>query len=507
MFNIIAVDSSGNQWRPQSWKLSKFGYALNAGCTATMVKVPTTADLPAHLDRLEIWDNINRLWFGQIEDIQNNTDLRETTITAVGYSAYMKQVDVDRDYLISGIGLWGEHTFDTDGTAGTISFDKNNRLYMEQVRGLTSAGFHYRGIRTFDDSTIPDTIQRISFDWEVGAGYDNTQELITLNLRTDGTDTQEWTQAAAGADSGSEDFDPPSVDRRGAYFSYQIVSARTIPANAWIKITNIKVWCGDATSPTDDFEADDIIIDALGEYAADISTDVDDISTASFTIPELVQRRTTLHKTINEVNKYEDFHWGFYEISDTDDKPRMRYKAIDRGTVDYTLDQTMGKFTQSGSSLDGVYNAVRVTYQDTNGRPRSVTRTATVTLLGSRTKTAQIRINTESTTQAQEAGDVFLSENGRPKVKGQFTVTGEVFHNTKGFFQGWLMRPGEIVHIRDHDPTPETLTEIASANVLNGRNVFVIKHVDVDPNKRQTRLELDVASNRLDIMLARQGIA
>ena len=513
MFSVIAVDSSDNQWRPQSWKMSKFGYALNAGCTATMVKVPTTNDLPVHLDRLEIWDNLNRLWFGQIEDIQDNTDMRETTITALGFSAYLKEIDIARLWMDTGFADWdlvAPVPWPDNYNIDVYERDNNNRVFIRLRNGASVISGNFGSIyyRSANDDRINQDIFSVTFDWEIGSDVPAGMHLRLYSYSSDfSTRTQEFTQAGAGTLSGSEDIEI-TAGQKGLEFRFHSSTNHTATNdNSFIKLTNVRVNGLTAFEVADTPRADDLIKDMLTNFAPLISTDQTGITAGTFTITDFKENGSNVLNTINRVNEVEDYHWKIDEISDTDSLPRFDYKAIDRGTIDYTLDQTMGKFKPSGTSLENVFNAVRVWYQKPNGNKTSVTRTSTVTLLGSRTKTAHINIITASLTKAQETGDIFLTEHARPKVKGTYIATGDVFHNTKGFLSSWLMRPGEIVHIRDHDPTPATLTEIASADVLNGRNVFMIKRVDVDPNKRQTRLELDVTSNRLDIMLARQGIS
>ena len=516
MFNIIAVDSAGTQWRPRSFTIQRFGYTLNGGCDAAAIKIPNTRDLPAQLDRLEIWDNLTRLWFGQVEDIGTDSNTGEKTITALGYSAYLKEIDIARHWIDTGYRNWSGNPpvpWADSYNVGMFERDNNNRLFMRQPIDVTvESGYHapmYYSLCHPDK--IDQAIFSVTFDYVIGEEVDTGMFGRLYSHDTDLTNTTlEWDLEGDGTEqSGSEDIEITAGQKAMQFRLHSATNCTASTENLFVKITNIRVNGLTGFEVADTPKADDFIKDILTNSAAGISTDVSDIAAGTYTMPDLYEEGSKVRDLINRVNEVEDYHWGIYEISDTDSKPRMRYQAIDRGTVDYTLDQTMGKLKLSGSSLENVYNAVRVWYQTPTGRAISTTRTTTVAVLddASRTKTAEISVNTESEAKAQEAGDVYLAEHGRPKIKGSFTATGTVYHNSRGFMPAWYMRPGEIVHIRDHDPTPETLTEIDSANVLNGRNVFMITAVEVDPNTKQVRLELDVISNRLDLFLARQRIA
>jgi len=516
MFHVLVVRADGTQWRPKHVTIMPFRYIINGGCYAATIKIAQTRDLPRHYDRLEIWDNLKRLWFGQIEDIGNDSNTGEITIKALGYSAYLKEISIARHWIDTGFAHWGQvpPTPPTDSWQwDSIEKDNNNRLFFriprdQVVNGNLAAGLYYRRCNT---DAINQTIHSIEFTIESLAEFDSAESEMQLNSYSSNFSdaVNEFALGGSGAQGPTGTSDTITAAKKALAFFFDGQGAHTPTTDNYVvKITSVRVNGLTGFESGDTPKADDFIKDILTNFASEVSTDQSDIAAGTFTITDMVEDGSNCLALINRINEVEDYHWGFYEIEDSggDEKPKFQYKAIERGTVDYTLDQTMGKLKLSGTSVENVFNAVRVKFRTTEGRTTSVTRTATVALLDdvSRTKTAEIRVDTESTAKAQEAGDAFLAEHGRLKVKGSFTITGDAYHNSRGFLPAWEMRPGEIVHIRDLDPTPETLTEIASGTVMNGRNVFIIKAIDVDPNTKKVRLELDVISNRLDLLLARK---
>ena len=66
--SILTKDSDGNQFHPAAIYDITFSYATEIGCEGAEILLPNEINLPGQMDELRIYDNLNLLWVGRIED-------------------------------------------------------------------------------------------------------------------------------------------------------------------------------------------------------------------------------------------------------------------------------------------------------------------------------------------------------------------------------------------------------------------------------------------------------
>jgi len=509
--NIVTKDSDGNQFHPASIYTLNFSYIIGAGCERAEILLPNEKDIPVQLDDLRIYDGIELLWLGRIEDEPLVTQSGEVLITAVGYASSLKDELVQKLWVDTGFKDWSETPASVPNDEWEwqhAETDNNNRIFVRLPRDQSfnnqlATGRYYR---LTNPDKINQDIYSVSFNYSVGAAYNPAVALAKLNSYDSNftNAVQEWSVASTGPLSASTDFVVTAGKKAMGVFFDGAVSATPADDNNWVKITNIRV--NGSSDFTGTLTADALIKDIIPDFAPSLSTDFSDITTGTGTITDfLAEDPTHPLELISNAISGEDWKTGIYEVG-SDNKPRYRAQDISRDTIDWFVSVDDGQLQLAGKSIQEVFNAVEVEFLTATGSVTTVTRTTTVALLDDAgiTRTAKIQVNTTSQTAAEEAGDQFLTEFGRPRAKGQMTLKGSILSKF-GNRPAWFIRPNDILQIHDLNPSPATLEDMSEAVVTNGINIFEVVAVDVNisGSEESITIQLETPASRLDFELAK----
>lgn len=158
-------------------------------------------------------------------------------------------------------------------------------------------------------------------------------------------------------------------------------------------------------------------------------------------------------------------------------------------TVRYEADVSDG-FDSPGSG-QGLWNRARVRYRDVRGRGITVLRTQTVQELtdAGLDREAFLDIgNDRTTSDANQAGDVFLAEHRTPPNAGTLTIARPVVDLVAGgMAQPYEIRPGSLIRVRGVLPRVDNL----NATDRDGLTVFRIVGVTYRASDATAQLELD----------------
>ena len=510
--NIVTKDGDGNQFHPAALYTLNFSYLVGAGCEKAEILLPNEKDLPTQLDDLRIYDNTELLWLGRIEDEPLITESGEVLITAVGYASHLRDELVQKLWVDTSSAEWDI----TPPVPPPESFawqqgerDNNNRVFIRMPKGMefinaSVTGLYYRLANT---DKINQDIHSITFDYETGTSYNgNLWRLQLISYDEDfNSGVNEFELASTGAVVASS-TNNITANKKALVFRMAEFSASTasVPTdnNFWAKITNIRV------NGTSEFlgtiTADDLIKDIIPDFAPALSTDFSDIDIGTATITDFFAEDPTTPLELTGVAvSGEDWKTGIYELG-SDNKPRYKATAITRDTIDWFVSVDDGPLDLAGKSIQEMFNAVVVEYLTATGNIRTLTRTTTIALFDTAgiTKEARIRVNTTSTIAAEEAGDQFLTEFGRPRAKGQMILKGPILSRF-GNRPAWFIRPNDMLQIHDLDASPETLADMSESVVTNGINIFEVIAVDVNisGSEESITIQLETPASRLDFEL------
>jgi len=505
--NIVTKDGGGNQFHPATIYTLNFSYLIGAGCEKAEILLPNEMDLPEQLDDLRIYDNTELLWLGRIEDEPLVTESGEVLITAVGYTSHLKDELVQKLWVDTGSANWDvtppvpyPNGNNWDGT----DRDNNNRVFIKVRDGTLPApsftGLYYR---LSNSDAINQDIYSVVFDFELGGGI-GTSRFGRLTSYDDDI-TNPVTEFSLEGDltnqSGSTDI-VLTAGKKGVAFHLANSAVITGNSSTHFKGTSLRV--NGSSNFTGTNTADDFIKDIIPDFATALSTDFSDIDTGTATITDFfAENPTTPLELIKRAVVGEDWKTGIYEVG-SDDKPRYRATAILRDTIDWFISVDDGLLDLAGKSIQEMFNSVVVEFLTSDGRTTTVTRTAIIDLFDNFgiTKEAHIKVNTTSTTAAEEAGDQFLTEFGRPRAKGQMILKGPILSKF-GNKPAWFIRPNDIIQIHDLDASPATLGDMSASTVTNGINIFEVTAVSVNisGSEESVTIQLETPASRLDFEL------
>ncbi len=521
MFSLAFRDSAGVE---QAYVRGI--YALSFSSTGKGGPLSLTAAVPIDLisprlhliDGVSLYDGLDEIWLGRVCGLPTVTANRQAGIVvAEGYINHLADDSLVPAYIDGRLERWGSpeaYAIASDANASRFITDKLNRVRVGLKNGQAYAtgdtcGQAYGALTGY--------IKRFTASYSTN--YDNAKCYAELLAEPSGTVL--WRRNVNGGSSGTIDistttFVPPGLD---------ILSA--IPANTTSLVWQVRAvanftntaadnsWHGTLTVPKVYYQtlADDktttVLKNMLAAKCPKLSTDYSKITAGTYTLTDFCSDSSTRPlDVLRNLNRYEGYDFGVWD-RDSSGVPRLTFGPHDFGTVHYFASLRDGRPDLAGDSLDGQYNAVDVGYQDAaTNRELTATRTATHALLdawGITRKPDRLSMTTTSLASANQGGDTLLDDKARAQGKGSFPIRGYVRDNYGRKIPAHRILPGRNILIRDLRPSPDTLTSMTSANVLNGINIFRIVQVDAKPF--EATLQLDNEGDRLDFILVRKRIA
>ena len=205
-------------------------------------------------------------------------------------------------------------------------------------------------------------------------------------------------------------------------------------APAWgIKIKTAKVWgceyIGRNTRPSKIIED----ITRLGGFTVDMPADTFTVNQMTFV--DIPNDRWASLDAVNAMLGYDYACWDGHEIVFTEPgSGTLRQLAADDPGTRWNYEQ----------NINETYNAVRVTYNDTKGRPREEVTLMDSAALGAldRADVVAAPDSMKSAESARKIGHRYLRDHNTAQTDGYVTVIGDVGHD-----DALLFRPGDMIQM------------------------------------------------------------
>lgn len=466
--------------------------------------------------RIYVYDNTGTtVWEGRLEDlgIENSSEGQVWRVSAIGPSAHASDrtvplIYVDRDvsHWAKSYGASGEMR-NTTVTAGEDPGGSGSEaLVLAFPPGLavttsSAATGVYWLLEQLSDGDIDLELAVMDYSWDCGV----TSALWEIRALSSGTNEIRAQTASTGGSGNSAKVvgtdwtlgdARPFVqfhwtggastigDSDAVWASIKDLTIRTITYNA----SGTKKSSG-YTSADKTILASTVVNDLLGRLLDQYDGTNASVETTSYAITQLAYPEgTTPREVLDDLMDLEPaYRWGAYE-SNSAGKYRFEWKSWPT-TIRYEADVTDG--FSAPSSATEVYNVARVWYTDGIGRLTTVERTASVPDLDDAGLTREAKIDlpqSNTATDANQAGDSYLAEHAEPPGQGTLTVARPVLDLVDGkWVQPWQIKAGELIRIRGVQPRVAALT----ATGRDGVSVFKIESVEYRASDAAATLELD----------------
>lgn len=476
---------------------------------------------------LQIGHGLDVLWQGRIAEHDRGADGSESiAVTAYGLGARLKDNTFSAIYRDADLGSWRESSrtqriallaFGYNILGFSVEADVESALPALALDG--SGRWPVGGVSEAVYDAGPDALLGyITFAWtaenHAGGGLTAASWVGSISGADDDayTNTVGGTDVLTGGTSGLQT--ETAVDGKHLAFA-RFVYTGASAGDSTRKWTISPAVYGDhglAEQASGGFTVDQMVADIIARVEGMTARRIDP---QSYEVLQAAFGEPTLHEdAITQLNAYEGCDWGTWGPDSPLDL------SLD-GQFDFTdrdpTTQHWFALREQCSDLDvhtetsTLFDTVKLSYTDAAGTDRYVTRTADVPELaaaGMSPKSLQVDGGTLTEAAAEALADTFLTlSGGFAPARGSVTIERPIRHHTRGLLPPCYLRAdGSNLRIPDILPT-STLFDIDAEP--DRRTTFPIRRVTVDASgqKVSASVELDQASDLLDVLQARLGLA
>lgn len=474
---------------------------------------------PAEVDyytSVLVYNNRNGqvVWEGRLEDPERHTGLsgQRWGLTAIGGAAHASDRTFPYIVVDKGPQRWSRiaGTSNILETAGDSKLEADDGFRLQFRNGSTAAVADHGGVEYRYLDAAGQKLGRVSYSYKVDNGDSRWRHrLLAINggsttVSNLGFNLGDGSLAKIVGTDWTNGRDIPQI--KGAVETSSITVADEL-ARFWL--TNMVVrsmlldQAGNDRLPTGsallDYAystntvlAEDVVRDLLGRVLPkyDKSSAKLSIAASTYAIDQLAYPDgITAEQVFSDLMLLEpNTFWAVWE-SNTSGLYRYEW-ATWPTSVDYEA-TVWGGLDSPASAVD-LFDEVLVRYKGRQGAIRTVTRTLSVPQLtdAGLTRTGYIDLGDEPGGQpnAQQAGDLFLSDHQYPPNRGTLTVDRPIVSRSEGrMVQPFEIRPGRLIAVQDIEPTVDAL----NATTRDGVTVFRVVSVDYDADSNTAQLELD----------------
>ncbi len=389
-------------------------------------------------------------------------------------------VEPDKTTGIPGVSL----------TLGATNVDPLSQAFYDAGPGLTVASIYY------DYSSASDAGDSAT----IGVADDDLE-----------SNTEATADLVGGANASGTGTFTATIPYRFGTITFWL-SGTVGAVDRVFTVRRISVW-GDhgltkrGTAPDDGLYASDVIGHALSSFAPLLRHSSDTISDSGFIIPHLVFRDPTTAATIiTEANRFHLNDWFIWE-GQRPNEPTFYYHP--RGARGKAWRARVGPsgLSETGQSMDRLWNGVVVRYQDVDGSSKTIGPTGSLSdlttddlldddplnpanKLGIR-RWQLLDMNGVSTWWgAVEVGRRFLQESKALDTSGRADISGYVEDDRGTRYPAWRIRAGDTITFLDAaDPS--------------ARRVVKTSYSD---DSKVNSIDLDAPPESLDALLDRLGV-
>lgn len=374
------------------------------------------------------------IWSGRIWDTSYG-DGTSIGVTARGWQYSLDDHLLARAYVHQHLGEWENirsHPGVTNpATYGDYLQPQNANGYLTWLLGpgQTNPVYNQGGRSGFYiDSGETGGWKRIVIEWESANNCAELGSYIFYNDTNPGDDTAGNYTSIGAWNAGASGTFTSTLPTARRYMSIvgtdQVGASYTPPAVTWWRVKRALVVRDTAyeSANQSDLTATEILTDLLAGMTW-LSSSTSRIATTSFGIPHFtyIGQPVSARSMIQAANAYHDYLVGV-------DADRQLYLVQRPSTPTIEIGEWSGAtFADAGDSADELYNSVTVTGTGVDGRPLSVTRTATSSLLSAAgiTRTRTLTVDAAITQASAEAiGDAWLANRSARPTRGTITCSG-----------------------------------------------------------------------------------
>lgn len=237
--------------------------------------------------------------------------------------------------------------------------------------------------------------------------------------------------------------------------------------------------------------AHEVVADLLGRLLTEFDGGTATVATTTHAITRLAYPDgVTAGKVFDDLMLFEpDFYWAAWERRLTSGKHRFEWT---QWPTEVRYEATAEDGYDSVGSADGLYDAVRVRWRDSNGEIRTtrVTQTVPELTVAGITREAFIDLGDEvgSGANATRAGQQFLIQHLSAPNAGRLTVARPIMDHILGRpVMPWEIHAGHLIRVRGVLPRVDAL----NATVRDGATVFRIRAKEFTAARAAATVELD----------------
>lgn len=480
-------------------------------------------------DSVSLYDGLNEIWMGRVRETPAITkDKKGVALTCEGWIKALTDETTRLHMLDTKLTNWSNMEIDEAGpiTSGKFNLESKDRLMIGLQNGVDYITGERHGF--LYEAPVPESPTPISrFKANYSCRYENAYFEASL-WSYDGINGWQvlWALTASGAQSGSIDIDTNTTPA-----GYVIRAIPAVCTKLYLRV-NCKADCSYGSGGEGDnywnasffdpvvyghqpagYTMGLVVQDLIQSSPNELSTDTAMISSSGFTVTDfLFTDPNTMLDKIGELNKFGHMIYGYWD-RDITGKPRLTMNYPNDLAIDYMTTLNSSKPDLAGESIDYLYNAVSVKYNDINNKPQvvEVTSDDPLSILTQRSllKMADpLSVNSTDSAAAEEAGEWFLADHNRPAAKGSLVIQGSVLGaNGRRIPASWI-KPGGNIMVRDLRISPASLQYLNPSGlsyIMNGVNIFRIKQVEVDFSNRTTTLQVDNETDRFEKFMSQKG--
>lgn len=393
---------------------------------------------------IDIDVNGGRVWSGRISEAPQQTgDTNVINVQCEGWQMHLEDDLTTKLYVHSGLGDWVDtrgalggttplNFYTTGYTVGSASpTGSSGGIIIALPLGQTIAGFGTAGVICNVGPNL--TVARAILTYQTSTWVHTVLEQEAYN-GANGNLANNVIVAAPLAVLGSTVYatSPPANTQQIELRVQDDGTATTGTNLSFVKLVAASLFGSTAweSGNASILKASDVFKDLLPKAPLLNQTDLSQITTTTFSIPELyVSSPSTPGEIMRGVNAYHDFLMGVDQFQRLFLTPKPTAASISIGSWSKAQVQD----TAAGTSTD-VYNKALLSGNAPDGTPLLVTRTSTSTLLTAQgvTRTKSIPLSGSTTAAAMaQLGDVFLSSHSTQPFKGSISGKGmDSFRNT-----------------------------------------------------------------------------
>lgn len=468
---------------------------------------------------LRVMDGVDVLWQGRIDEVdRSGEDTEQIGVTAYGLGIRLKEQTMREIYRDPSFERWGPVSNQRRVNSGSAINYEDPAVVPDPTSGTPrlETGFtgqwstEMRSEAWYDADGItigivsatwernPNTPSGGSIDWRMFLSDDG--ELSSFDLSTE-------TKAAG---PGEEVLPATTITRTFAVLRIRSAAAGGEDGKKysimWVPVVEGAHGLQRQEGQVDGYFNSQMIADAIGRAEGIVARLIEPTSYVNEQAAFFDE--TAIETVVSELNKFERHHrtygtWGPDSPLDNSIDGYFDYRELETDPS-WIVYREECDSCNLHSELASLFDTLHVTYADSSGVQRQVTRTAVVPDLNGIPREETIDAGKATKAGAETLGDAVLALSGTfAPARGTAVISRPVRHVDRGWLPAHYMRAdGSAFRVPDILPASSLFALDSSPN---RRTTFPIKRIGVDATQPRPKVtvEVDQANDAISAMEAR----